>query len=66
MKLIGLNVQSWGKLLDERWLLDNITTDVRDGTTTLLWRVMWLDSFPLEVQFRRLFELADNKLAIVA
>ena len=45
---------------DERWLLDNIVREVRDGTSTLFWKDPRLEGTSLEVYFKRVFELAGN------
>jgi len=49
-----LNHKGWG-------VLDNIVREVGDGVSTL-----WVGELPLELRFRRLFDLADNKLVFVA
>jgi len=33
---------------------------------TLFWKDLWIGELLLEVRFRRLFELADNKLVTIA
>jgi len=38
---------------------------VGDENSTLFWIDPWLDGLPLKGSFRRLYELADNKLATV-
>jgi hypothetical protein len=53
-------------LVNERWLVDNINSEVGNKMSTLLWRDPWLDGVLLEASFRRLFELAENKLATIA
>jgi hypothetical protein len=35
---------------------------VGDGNSTIFWIDPWLEGQPLMVRFRRLYELADNKL----
>jgi len=53
-------------MLDESWLLDNMVSEVDDGTSTLFWKDPWLEGSSLDVGFRRLFELADNNLETIA
>lgn len=36
-----------------------------DGSTTLFYRAPWLEGIPFNVRFNRLYELVENKLAIV-
>jgi hypothetical protein len=50
---------------DGGWLRDNISRKVRDMASTLFWIDPWLDGWPLKVSFRKLFELAENKLVLV-
>jgi hypothetical protein len=52
--------------VNERWLVYNIAREVGNGRETLFWRDSWLDGVLLEVSYRRLFELAENKLVTVA
>jgi len=53
-------------LVNEGWLVDNINSEVGKMMSTLLWRDPWLDRVLLEASFRRLFKLAENKLATIA
>jgi len=48
------------------WLVDNIWHKVDDGSSTLFSRDSWLEGETLNTRFSRLYELIDNKLAIVA
>jgi hypothetical protein len=52
-------------MLDEGYLLYNIQCEVGDEMSTLFLCDSWLGGASLEVRFRRLFELDENKLAIV-
>ena len=51
--------------VDEGWLRDNISRKRGDGNSTLFWVDPWLDGMPQNDCFRRLYVLADNKLATV-
>jgi len=53
-------------LLDDRWLLDNISRQVGDGVSSLFWKDPWLDSVSLDVRYARLSDLVVNKCVIVA
>jgi len=46
-------------------LEDNIFRKVGDGKSTLFLEDPWLDDVPLARSFRRLFELVENKQAVV-
>jgi hypothetical protein len=52
--------------VDSGWLLDNITSQVGDGKSTLFWTNPWLDGEPLCKVYVRLFEFSKNKLESVA
>ena len=47
-------------------MLDNTNREMDDETSTLFWKDSRLDGSSLFVSFRRLFELTDNELIIVA
>jgi hypothetical protein len=51
--------------VDGGWLRDNISQRVGNGDFTLFWVDPWLDSMAPKDSYRRLYELANNKLAIV-
>lgn len=53
------------KLVDRWWLFDNINRRIRDGSYTLFWINHWLNGTLLKVRFSGLFDLAENKMAIV-
>ncbi|GAU44567.1 hypothetical protein TSUD_367230 [Trifolium subterraneum] len=53
-------------LADTRWLLDNICRKVGDGRNTCFWLDPWSDDDPLQRSFSRLFDLSENKEAMVA
>jgi hypothetical protein len=53
-------------LLDDRWMLDNISRQVGDGVSSLLWKNPWLDDVSLDIRCGRLFDLVVNKCATVA
>jgi len=55
--LIGMG----GGLLDDRWLLDNISKRVGDGASSLFLKDPWLDGVSLDVRYARLFDFAINK-----
>jgi len=48
-----------------RWFDDNLGREAGDGTTTLFWWDPWIDGVILKRNFRRLFDLIDNKMATV-
>lgn len=50
---------------DVRWLKDNFCKKVGDRQFTLLLVDPWFDNVSLATSFSMLFELAENKLAIV-
>jgi hypothetical protein len=52
-------------MLEETWLLDNISREVGHGSSTLFWKDLWCNDSSFEVSFRRLFEFPDNKLDVV-
>ena len=54
------------RLLDDRWLFDNISRHVGDGYSSLFWKDPWFDGVSLDVTYARLFDLAGNKCATVA
>jgi hypothetical protein len=45
---------------------DNVVRKVGDGTDTLFWSHRWLGGAALSERFPRLYELAENKMEIVA
>jgi len=51
--------------VDGGWLRDNISRKVMDGNSALILVDLRLDGMSLEDCFRRLYELAGNKLATV-
>jgi len=53
-------------VLDDRWLLNNITREVGDERSNLFWKDSWLDGSSLNISFKGLFELFDDKLITVA
>jgi hypothetical protein len=59
-------VRSGTGFLDNRWLVENIVRRVGDGSQTLFWKDPWLDDCPFDRSFRRLFDLAENKLISVS
>ena len=48
------------------WFHDNLCLKVGNGSSTLFWFDRWLGEAPLQVRFRRLFNLSENKLLTVA
>jgi len=48
------------------WFHDNVCLKVGNGSSTLFWFDRWLGEAPLQVRFRRLFNLSENKLLTVA
>jgi len=61
----NLNIRMVSGLLDDRWLVDNISRQVGDVTSSLFWKDPWLDGVSLHVRYARLFDLAVNKFATV-
>jgi len=53
-------------LVDQNWLLDNIVQKVGDEFSTLFWRDLWLDGSLYDFRYRRLFQVAKNKLVTEA
>ena len=53
------------RIVDARWLENNIVRKVGDGRSNLFWEDPWLDEVLLARSFARLFELAENKLSTV-
>lgn len=52
-------------MLDNRWLLDNISILVGDGVSSLFWKEPWLDGVSLADRYARLLDLVVNKCATV-
>ena len=48
-------------MLDDQWLLDNISIQVEDGGYSLFWKDLWLDGVSLDLRYARLFDLVVNK-----
>ena len=48
------------------WFAERVSKKVGDGTSTYFWYDKWLGDVPLCTRFRRLFDLASNKLSTVA
>ena len=48
-----------------RWIDDNIVRKVGDNTQTLFWWDQWIDCVAFRSSFNRIFDLADNKMAMV-
>jgi len=61
-----LNIRDGVGEVDTGWLTDNITRQVGDGESTLFWYDSWIEGKSLCELYVRLFELADNKLDMVA
>ena len=61
-----LDVKDGVGQVDSGWMLDNINCQVGDGVSTLFWVDPWLEGKPLCSLFPRLYELAENKLVMVA
>jgi len=61
-----LDVRDGAGQVDTGWMIDNITRQVGDGMSTLFWVDPWLEGKPLCQMFVRLYELAENKLDMVA
>ena len=51
---------------DGGWFAKRVSKRVRDGSQTFFWYDRWVGDVPLCTQFSRLFDLATNKLCIVA
>jgi hypothetical protein len=48
------------------WFGNSVLRSVGDGADTLFWSHSWIDGSPVNVRFRRLFDLAENKTFTVA
>ena len=48
------------------WYVDNVRLKAGNRLNTLFWLDRWVGDVPLRVRYRRLFDLFDNKLVIVA
>jgi len=48
------------------WFSDNIRLMVGNDVCTLFWFDKWAGEVPLQVRFRRLFDLSENKYLSVA
>jgi len=48
------------------WFLERVSRKVGDGVDTSFWSDWWLGEVPFCQRFRRLFDLAENKLHSVA
>jgi hypothetical protein len=48
------------------WLVGNTGRVVGDGSSTLFWKDPWKEGVPFFVRFRRLYELAENKMVSVS
>jgi len=48
------------------WFSNNLRLNVGNDANTLFWLDRWMGDVPLCVRFRRLYELSENKMAIVA
>ncbi|MCI59910.1 cytochrome P450, partial [Trifolium medium] len=59
------NIRMGSGLLDDRWLLDNISRQVGDGASSLFWKDPWLDGVSLDARYAKLFDLAVIKFATV-
>jgi len=72
----GRSVSFWWKELvkirdgvgdaDGGWFAERVSKRVGDGSQTFFWYDRWIGDVPLCTRFRRLFDLATNKLCIVA
>jgi hypothetical protein len=52
-------------LLDDRWMLDNISRQVGDGVSSLLWKNPWLDDVSLDIRCGRLFDLVVTNVPLL-
>ncbi|XP_045830878.1 uncharacterized protein LOC123922177 [Trifolium pratense] len=48
------------------WFREHVSRKVRDGSDTFFWTDPWVDGISLRERFGRLFDLAENKSALVA
>ena len=72
----GRSVSSWwrevAKIMDGvgdaegGWFAERVSKKVGDDTSTYFWYDRWLGDVPFCTKFRRLFDLASNKLSTVA
>jgi len=47
------------------WFKEHLTKVVGDGNNTGLWSIRWLDNFTLKESFPCLFQIIDNKDALI-
>jgi hypothetical protein len=72
----GRSVSSWWREIakirdgvgdvEGGWFVERVSKKVGDGTNTFFWYDRWLGDTPFCTRFRRLFDLASNKLCTVA
>jgi len=60
------SIQDGDGLVSDGWFSDNLSLNVGNGANTLFWLDRWVGKVHTCVRFRRLYDLSDNKLAIVA
>jgi len=60
------NIRDGVRSVVSTWYHDNLCLKVGNGSSTLFWFNRWLGEVPFQVRFRRVFDLAENKLMTVA
>jgi len=60
------NIRDGVRSVVSTWYHDNLCLKEGNGSSTLFWFNRWLGEVPFQVRFRRLFDLAENKLMTVA
>jgi len=61
-----LNIRDGVGSVGGAWYPDNVRLQLGNGSQTLFWVDKWLGEVPLQVRFRRLFDLSENKWLTVA
>jgi len=61
-----VSISDWFGSAVGSWFSDNLRLRVGNDASTLFWLDRWVGDAPLRDQFRRLYDLSENKLSTVA